>query len=441
MELVITYVIILIVLLFLSMFFSSSDMAYGSTSLHKMQNDYKVRPSSSLKRAISLEKNYDKTISCILFFNDTVNAALDTFSTLLGIQICVLALGVNSAPDTQEMFGLAASMTMLVLKITFGEIISKSLGRIYNYKLTRWFSMPLLVCYYITIPITFIVGGFGNILSFPLVHYMKDIQIKDEELHEMVDEIEEKGIIDEDKAELLRGTIDYASTEAYEIMTPRSKIYAIDKTKPLHEICKNSKTYQHSRIPVYDENIDNIIGFVRSKDIVRLMLENKTESIESIIQPITFIPRSTEINDCLKQFYDTKQNIAIVLDEYGGTDGLISIEDILEEIVGEIWDETDDPDNPVSEKSDGSYIIDGGMNLEDFFDLFDINDEEIDTEYVTVGGFIIELLDDRFASVGDVIHYKNLTMKVIALGKHKTVKKLLVKQDKSEDEQKDKKDN
>ena len=121
-------------------------------------------------------------------------------------------------------------------------------------------------------------------------------------------------------------------------------------------------------------------------------------------------------------------------------DAMDSYEKVLE-IVGEIWDETDDPDNPVSEKSDGSYIIDGGMNLEDFFDLFNINDEEIDTEYVTVGGFIIELLDDRFASVGDEIHYKDLTMKVIALGKHKTVKKLLVKQDKSEDEQKDKKDN
>ena len=157
-----------------------------------------------------------------------------------------------------------------------------------------------------------------------------------------------------------------------------------------------------------------------------MKLEDKSQDISSIIEQISFFPRTTEINDILKYFRNNKTHMSVILDEYGGTEGIITREDILEEIVGEIWDETDDPNEPVVERDDGSYIIDGGMNLEDFCDLFNIDFDEIETEYVTIGGFIIELLDDRFANVGEEVEYKNLLIKVIAVGKHHTVKKLLV---------------
>lgn len=433
MILIIVYSVALVILLFLSMFFSSSDMAYGSASLTRLEKMKNDNPKSkNAKRAYKLSKNYDRTISTILLFNDTVNAGLDTVSTLLGIQIA-LQMGIMD-PDTSELFGLVASLIILVMKVIFGEIIAKSLGKIYNYKACNAYSFILEICYYVTLPITFLVGGFGYLVSYPITHNVKDIQVKDDELHEMVDEIEEEGVIDEDKADILRGAIDYATTEVYEIMTPRTKLCAFEKMKPLADIVSHKRTFSFSRILIYEDNIDNIIGFIATKNIVRASLEKKEFIPQELIQPVEFVPRTMEINDVLKDFKEKHMQMAIVLDEYGGVEGLVTKEDILEEIVGEIWDETDHTNNIVSERDDG-YIIDGGMNLEDFCQLFDLDYEAIDTEYVTVGGFIIELLDDMFAELGDVVTYKNLSMEVIAMGKHHTIKKLLVKRiDKDKDD-------
>lgn len=426
MVLIIIYIVALILMLVLSFFFSSADMAYGSTSLTRLENNLKENPKNKgTKRAYKLSKNYDKTISTILLFNDTVNAGLDTVATLLGVAFATSILNITD-PKTTETYGLIFSMVMLVIKIIFGEIIAKSIGKIKNYKIVNIYSAIIELCYYITLPITFLVGGFGQIVAYPITKTTKDIEIKDEELHEMIDEIEEDGLVDEDKAELLRGTIDYATTEAYEIMTPRAKIFAIEKIDTLDDILANPKTFNYSRIPVFDDSIDNIVGYVRSRNLIKLKLENKTQDISSIIEPLNYFTRTTEINDIFKYFGDSKNYICVILDEYGGTEGIVTREDILEEIVGEIWDETDDPNEPYIERNDGTYIIDGGMNFEDFCDLFDINFEEIETEYVTIGGFIIELLDDKFANVGNEVEFQNLKMKVIALGKHHTVKKILV---------------
>ena len=395
MDLLYVYIPLILVLLFLSMFFSSADMAYGSVNHARIARHLSEHPTGNLRRAEKLSRDYDKTISTILLFNDTINAALDTIATMVGVIIATNALGIkdNALIDS---FGLAASLIVLILKITFGEIIAKSLGKIYNYRFANLYSAVITVCYYVTIPITFLVGGFGTIVCYPITHSVKEVKISDDELHEMIDEGEEEGIIDEDKAELLRGTV-----EGREI----------------------------SRIPVYEGTIDNIIGYVRSKTLIRLKLEGKTNDISDIIEHIQFFPRTTEINDVLNYFKKEHEFIAIVLDEYGGTEGLITREDIIEEIVGEIWDETDDIEEPFVERNDGSYIIDGGMNLEDFCNLFDIDFESLDTEYVTIGGFIIELLDDKFANKGDELNFQGVNMKVIALGKHHTVKKILCKKE------------
>lgn len=435
--LMIAYIIVLIVLIFLSMFFSSADMVYGSVSLSRMERRVNEHPNSKRrKRAYQLSKNYDKTISTILLFNDTINAGIDTIATLLGIEVAINLFFENNSA-VQETYGLVFSMIFLVFKIIIGEIIAKSVGKIYNYKFSSLYSFIIKVCYIITFPITFLVGGFGNIITYPITRKFKDVQIQDDELHEMIDEGEEEGLIDEDKAELLRGAVDYASTEIYEIMTPRAKIYAVEKSDSLSSIFEDSKIFTYSRIPVYEENIDNIIGFIRTKTLIRLKLEGKVDSIESIIEPISFFPRTKEINDLLTYFHQNKVQIAVVLDEYGGTEGIITREDIIEELVGEIWDETDQPNEPYVERNDGGYIVDGGMNLEDFCDLFEINFDEIETEYVTIGGFIIELLDDKFANKDDTIKWQNLDMTIIALGKHHTVKKILVYKEENQDEEDD----
>ena len=427
--LIIIYSILLVILLFLSIIFSSSDMAYGSASLTRLESIYrKDEKNKSNYYAYKLSKNYDSTISTILLLNDTVNAGLDSISTLLGVNIAFLILGETypGIETLSENFGFIASMICLVTKITFGEIIAKSIGKIYNLKLCKIYGKLLNLLNIIFKPITFLVSGFGNTVSYPFVKNFNDIYIRDEELHEMVDEIEDKGLVDEDKAELLHGTIDYAETKAYEIMTPRVDVYAIDVADDIDEILNNEETYYYSRIPVFEDSIDNIIGYVLTKTLVRAKLENDNVSLKDIlIKPLSF-PRSTEINDILIEFKNTHQHFAVILDEYGGTEGVLTMEDILEEIVGEIYDESDNDTKPCVKNKDGSYIVDGQMNLEDFCTLFDIDYDKLETEYVTIGGYCIELLDDNFAKLHQKIQFENLSMTVIALDEKNTIEKLKV---------------
>lgn len=436
--LILVYSLILVLLLFLSMFFSSSDMVYGSVNINRLERLHRENPDKkSISRGYRLASEYDQTISTILLLNDTVNAGLDTIATLLGVNIALILFKDNPAIETiSETCGLIASLIVLVFKITFGEIIAKSIGKIYNLKFSVLYSNVINALRYTFFPITIFVTTFGKVVSYPITKNVKEIQISDDELHEMVDEIEESGVVDEDKAELLHGTIDYASTEAYEIMTPRVDVYGIDINDDINDILKDERTYIYSRIPVYEESIDNIIGYVLTKTLVRIKLENKEVQLKDILLKHLTFPRSMEINDILIRFKETHQHFAVILDEYGGTEGVLTMEDILEEIVGEIWDESDDPEEPFVKTKNGSYIVDGKMNLEDFCDLFDLDYEEIDTEYVTIGGFCIELLDDNFAKLNEVIKYKNLEMKVIAIDEKNTIEKLKIKVNEKEDDEK-----
>jgi putative hemolysin len=416
-------IVVSVLLLVLGFIFSSMDMAFGCVNISHLERKYKTKPSKGLALAIKYAKDYDQTISTILLCNDIVNIASEVVSIPLSMYISRVGGFTNTALVTT----LVAIITLILL-IFIAEILAKSIGKIYSEKIVYLTSYFLTFFYYLFFPITYVTKKFISLVTYPITHKVKDIEITDDELHEMVDEIEEEGVVDEEKAEMIRSTIDYANTEAFEVMTPRVDVFAIDVEDSIDDILNNEEVLTHSRIPVYEDSIDNVIGYVHSKTLVRLKLEDKTKSIRDIILPLEKFPRSTEINDIFREFKKTQVHFAIVLDEYGGTEGIITMEDILEEIVGEIWDETDDIEAPYFKTKDGSYIVDGGMNLDDFFDLFELDKEELDdTEYVTIGGFCIELLDDRFAKVGEVLIYKNLKMKVLAIDENHTIEKLLIK--------------
>ena len=430
--LILVYPISLVILLFLSFVFSNSDMAYGSVNLSKLAL-LRDAPNSKKAnaRAYKLAANYDKTISTVLFLNDIVNAGLDSISTLLGVNIAILLFaGAENINQISETWGLVASLICLIFKITFGEIVAKSIGKIYNTKLSIKYANVINVLYYIFYPLTFVISSLGNLFAKLFGKNIKETKLSEDELHEMVDEIEEDGLVDEEKAEILHGTIDYAITVAYEIMTPRVEVYAIEVNDNIDEVLKDEELFDYSRIPVYEETIDNIIGYVLVKDLVRAKLQEKDTSIKDLLMSHLVFPRSTEINDILKQFKTTKKHFAVILDEYGGTEGVLTMEDILEEIVGEIWDESDDHEEPYVKAKNGAYIVDGQMNLEDFCELFEINYDDIDTEYVTIAGYCIELLDDNFAKLNQVIEFEDLQMKVIAIDDKHTIQKLKVKKNK-----------
>ena len=385
-------------------------------------------------RGKELALHYDRTIATILFCNDMVNAGLDSVATLFGVNLCMLLL--SDHPNVLALYdtwGLVASMVVLVMKITFGEIVPKSISKVINLKLSILYSGVIKFLIYLFTPLTFPIAKLADLLARLFSKNVVDVSIAEDDLHEMVDDIENQGSVDEEKASMLHETIKYTRTEAKEVMTPRVDIIAIDKNDDIEEIIKDGKIFRHSRIPVYENTIDNIIGFITVKSLMAKYLNQEEIDLdELLIEPLRF-PQSKEINDIMRIFKKKKRHFAIIMDEYGGVDGILTMEDILEEIVGEIWDERDRPNDPIVERKDHSYIIDGTVTVEDFCDLFEIPFEDVNTDYLTVAGFIVELLGDHFAKVNDILTFEGVQIKVIAIDENGAVSRVLCKKIKEED--------
>ena len=434
--LLVIYAIVLVIFLCLSFFFSSADMAYGSVDQFRFKSALEKTPEKEKKILCGKELalHYDRTIATILFCNDMVNAGLDSVATLFGVNLCMLLLSdhpnVLALSDT---WGLVASMVVLVMKITFGEIVPKSISKVINLKLSILYSGVIKFLIYLFTPLTFPIAKLADLLARLFSKNVVDVSIAEDDLHEMVDDIENQGSVDEEKASMLHETIKYTRTEAKEVMTPRVDIIAIDKNDDIEEIIKEGKIFRHSRIPVYENTIDNIIGFITVKSLMAKYLNQEEIDLdELLIEPLRF-PQSKEINDIMRIFKKKKRHFAIIMDEYGGVDGILTMEDILEEIVGEIWDERDRPNDPIVERKDHSYIIDGTVTVEDFCDLFEIPFEDVNTDYLTVAGFIVELLGDHFAKVNDILTFEGVQIKVIAIDENGAVSRVLCKKIKEED--------
>ena len=434
--LLVIYAIVLVIFLCLSFFFSSADMAYGSVDQFRFKSALEKSPKKEKKilRGKELALHYDRTIATILFCNDMVNAGLDSVATLFGVNLCMLLLSdhpnVLALSDT---WGLVASMVVLVMKITFGEIVPKSISKVINLKLSILYSGVIKFLIYLFTPLTFPIAKLADLLARLFSKNVVDVSIAEDDLHEMVDDIENQGSVDEEKASMLHETIKYTRTEAKEVMTPRVDIIAIDKNDDIEEIIKEGTIFRHSRIPVYENTIDNIIGFITVKSLMAKYLNQEEIDLdELLIEPLRF-PQSKEINDIMRIFKKKKRHFAIIMDEYGGVDGILTMEDILEEIVGEIWDERDRPNDPIVERKDHSYIIDGTVTVEDFCDLFEIPFEDVNTDYLTVAGFIVELLGDHFAKVNDILTFEGVQIKVIAIDENGAVSRVLCKKIKEED--------
>lgn len=434
--LLVIYAIVLVIFLCLSFFFSSADMAYGSVDQFRFKSALEKSPEKEKKilRGKELALHYDRTIATILFCNDMVNAGLDSVATLFGVNLCMLLLSdhpnVLALSDT---WGLVTSMVVLVMKITFGEIVPKSISKVINLKLSILYSGVIKFLIYLFTPLTFPIAKLADLLARLFSKNVVDVSIAEDDLHEMVDDIENQGSVDEEKASMLHETIKYTRTEAKEVMTPRVDIIAIDKNDDIEEIIKEGKIFRHSRIPVYENTIDNIIGFITVKSLMAKYLNQEEIDLnELLIEPLRF-PQSKEINDIMRIFKKKKRHFAIIMDEYGGVDGILTMEDILEEIVGEIWDERDRPNDPIVERKDHSYIIDGTVTVEDFCDLFEIPFEDVNTDYLTVAGFIVELLGDHFAKVNDILTFEGVQIKVIAIDENGAVSRVLCKKIEEED--------
>ena len=402
------YYIVIVFLVVISAFFSASDMVYGTVDKLRLQKA--SEHSKRAKQALKLANNYEFSISTILFGNNLVNILASSL-------VAIIAVSID--PNNGATIG-AVIFTIII--IIFGEFMPKAFAKRFNYSLALNFAYPVTFFCYLFFIITFPVSKAFNFVA-SLFKKKQKAPLSEDVLDEMVDEIEENGEIEKVEAEIVRGAIDLFDIQAFEIMTPRVNVYALDIDDDINLEIESGNLFSHARVPLYKDTIDNIVGILPVKSLSRKLLKNEKIDISSLMYDPLVIPRNYQVLDLLNDFKRKKIHIAAVKDEYGGTEGIITMEDILEEIVGDIFDETDKIEEEVVKINKRTYIVDGGMNIDDFFELIDYK-EEFDTDYATVGGFCQEFAEG-FVKKGDKFKFSNCSLEIVEARKY-TAEKIKV---------------
>ena len=401
-----------------SAFFSASDLVYSLVDQNKLKRDIEKggRGSKKAKLALYLAEKYEFSIATILFANNVVNVLASSLVAAIAVYL-----------EREKGMALATTLSTIIMTVTiiiFCEFLPKAFAKRFKYKfaldfayIIRFFEFLFIIFVW---PISKLFELIGNLFK---KKSKEEEHIDEDVLNEMVDEIEESGDLEESGAEIVRNAIDLNDIQAYEIMTPRVDVYAIDVEDDINEIIKEEEFFNHSRIPVYEDTIDNIIGILPVKSVARAIFRHEEINVRALMYKPLIIPRNHQLLDLLQEFKSSHIHVAVIIDEYGGTEGIITMEDILEEIVGDIFDEFDEIEEEYVEEGNGTYIVDGAMNLEDFFELIGY-EEEVETDYTTVGGFCQDILD-RFAKKGDEFDFAHYHFKVLEADEF-TVEKLKV---------------
>ena len=409
------YWLIIAVCAVLSMYFSMADMVYSLADVEKLAR-VKDKKQKMAKQAIIIANNYESSVSSVLFGNNLVNVVMTSLVTIIAIAL---------APENQDTSTLVASIILGVFLIIFCEFLPKAIAKRFSFSLSMYLAYPTQFFRYLFFIIVWPISQLFRLIVKLFSKRSKEEDTIDEEvLTEMVDTIEEEGILEEGEAELVRNSIDLGDIQAFEIMTPRVDVFSIEVNDDIKELLKEEDLFKYSRIPVYEDTIDNIVGILPVKELAKEIIKNNENiDILSLCYKPIVIPRNHQVLDVLNEFKEKKVHIAVVIDEYGGTEGILTMEDILEEIVGDIFDESDEIEEEYSIEKGGVYIVDGNMNLDDFFELIEYKDE-FETDYSTVAGFCQEILD-RFAKKDDEFDFSHYHFTILAADEF-TVEKLKV---------------
>ena len=382
----------IILLLIGSAFFSSSEIAYASANRSRLRKAAEAG-SKAGKWALEISEHYDKALCTVLIGNNLVNIASSSVATVIAMAL------VGDA-------GVAiATGVMTFLLLIFGEILPKQLAKQYCDSYALAVAPILKLCMVITAPLVRLFMAMIAQLS-KLWGGSQDASITYEDLVTVIEAVEEEGIIDEDCSELLQSAIEFDETEAQEIVTHRVEMTALDISDPVEELIETALNCEYSRIPVYEDTIDNIIGILPVNQLLKELLDTPTPDIRALLQEPVFVPQTRELPELLEQMRRSKFHMAVVTDDHGGTLGIVTMEDILEELVGEIWDETDEIEEDIVELPNDDLLVDGGMMLGDFLEYIEVNDPELEDYIITVSGWVTEVLDD-YPEVGDTFQYQN----------------------------------
>ncbi|MGN0606638.1 MAG: hemolysin family protein [Oscillospiraceae bacterium] len=370
-------IILIAVLLLFSAFFSSCETAFSSVNKIRLKN-YASEGNKRAEQALDIANKFDNALTAILIGNNIVNIASTSISTVLFTKL----FGNKGV-------GIATAV-MTVLVLIFGEILPKSYAKENAEKLALLFTPFLKILIVILKPIIIVFSGLKKIVEKLAGNSEKKPSVTEAELKYIIDEIEEEGVLEEQESDLVRSALEFDEIQVSEILIPRVKVVAVEINTPVDEIREIFLTEFYSRIPVYEKNIDNIIGIITYKDFFKKVVGQKSD-ISGIIQEVLHISDLKLISEALKEMQSRKTHMAIVMDQYGGTKGIITMEDIIEELVGEIYDENDEVITTFQKISDNVYEVSGGLSINDMIEKLDINNEIV-TSANTAGGWVMELM-------------------------------------------------
>ncbi len=417
-------IIIMVACLIMSGYFSATETAFLSINKTRL----KTMVENGNKRAalvLKLADKYDRLISTILIGNNIVNILLSSIATILFIGIM----------NSQDMGSLVSTVVCTVVVLIFGEVTPKNLAKQFPDAFAM-FSAPIIrFLGWILMPLNIIFVGWKKLVSL-IIRPKEEEKMSQEELLMFVEEVQQEGSIDDDEGDLLRNAIEFTDRKAEDILTHRVEIEAIPSDATNEEIAEVFAKTRFSRILVYNETIDDIIGVIHQKDFyVGGGMEGK--NLKDMMSEPVFIHKSEKIIDLLKHLQKHKAHIAVVVDEYGGTLGIVTMEDILEELVGEIWDEHDEVVEEYKQIAEDAFIVDCAVNFEDFCDKFEI---ESDSDSISLGGWIMEQLG-KIPVKGDQFDFEHLNFRVTKADAHRVFSvKVIIGEKLDEDGEKEKKD-
>jgi CBS domain containing-hemolysin-like protein len=391
-------------LVLVSAFFSATEIAFSSANPVRLKSMLKTKDTLSLRTATRILDDYDNLLSSILVGNNIANMAASSIAT-------VIVIGWWG-----EGYAWTSTLIMTLIILTFGEIIPKVIAKTLPEAFCSLSAVPIYVLSLILKPFNIVITAFVNFVSKIWANKTDDSEaVSEDDFENIIDIVEDEGVLDEEQCDLLQNALDFDDVLAYEIITHRLDMEAIDIRDPYEVNIRKCQETTYSRIPVFEDSTDNIIGILHLNHFYKTFVEKRKVNFRELLLPVTFVHKTMPLPDVLEKMKENKCHMVVVLDEYGGTMGILTMEDVLEQLVGEIFDESDEIEREFVAIDDTHFEADGDMRVYDFFDEFDIDideDEDFEADTATVGGWTLTMLEGE-AEEGNSFKWENLEITVL----------------------------
>ena len=396
---------LMVVLLLCSAFFSGSEIAYMSANPRRLEKA--GEKSSAARLAFKIQSRFDKILGTLLIGNNLVNTAASSVATMF-----VVAL----FPGSDGVGATIATVAVTVLVLVFGEIIPKILAKQKAVSFVQIVAYPLQFVIWVLTPIA---APFVAVVNLMFRKKQTEPTVTEEDLSTIIETVGEEGVLDEERSDLLQSALDFANTTVGEILTHRLKWDAINVDDAPERIAAVISNTPYSRLPVYERDFDHIIGVLNVKHYYRVLVdEGEITDLRPLLKEPTFVYTNMKLPVALAKMREEQNHVDFVLDEYGGIMGIVTMEDILEQLVGDIWDENDEIENEFVETDENTWEVVGDANIEDMFDMLDVDYRDFESDFTTVSGWAIEMLDAD-PHEGDSFEYRNLYVIVTEMGENR----------------------